>query len=215
MKHGLRAEFGFLLALLALPLLIDLAQAQDQMHSEQSASLKVIGLYTLSADNEVYSRFIRAQIALHDPANFSDEQRAQFHRLGRGDALHPFTDEDRKGWEEQLRRHMDDAAVLEVLVSNPDANFEVGAFAQPDPSRPENSWQVAWNEKFLTFDGEKLLDVSQRQTKPDAKQYRVVFVIHHWKRGLPLKSSYGELALPSMQPLPERLWRLTPYELPD
>ena len=78
----------------------------------------------------------------------------------------------------------------------------------------ERFWQVAWNEKFLTPDGEKLLELDRKRRLPDAKQYRVVFVIHSWKSGLPLRSSYGELALPSIQPLPERLWQLTPYELP-
>jgi hypothetical protein len=32
---------------------------------------------------------------------------------------------------------------------------------------------------------------------------------------LPLRSSYGELTLPSIQPLPDRLWRLAPYEIPS
>jgi len=198
-----------------LPTLIGLARAQGEMNADISPSLKVIGLYSLSADQETYSRFIREQIASLDPGNFSAEEKALFRRLGRGDALQPFTDEDRKEREDHLRHHMDDAAVLEVLVNNPDTKFDVGGFVQPDPARAERFWQVAWNEKFLTPDGEELLELDRKRKLPDAKQYRVVFVIHFWKPSLPLRSSYGELVLPSIQPLPERLWHLAPYELPS
>jgi hypothetical protein len=198
-----------------LLLLTDPAKAQNGMGSDKSPSLKIIGLYSLSADREAYTRFIRETIAFHDPANFPEEQKALFRRLGRGDSLDPFTDDDRQEWEDHLRHHMDDAAVIEVLVNNPDMKFDVGGFVQPDPSQPQGSWQVAWNEKFLTPDGEKLLELDRKSKLPDAKQYRVVFVIHFWKPELPLRSSYGELALPSIQPLPERLWRLAPYELPN
>ena len=184
------------------------------MNADNSPSLKVVGLYFLSADKEAYSRFIREQIASHDPANFSEEEKALFRKLGRGDSLHPFTDDDRKEWEDHLRHHMDEAAVFEVMVTNPDASFDVGKFVQPDPAKSEGFWQVAWNEKFLAPDGESLIELNRTQKLPGASQYRVVFVIHFWKPNLPLRSSYGELALPAQQPLPERLWRLTPYELP-
>lgn len=146
--------------LFALPLVIGLAQAQDRMNTDKSPSLKVVGLYSLSADKEAYSRFIRETITFHDPANFSEEQKALFRRLGRGDSLHPFTDDDRKEWEDHLRSHMDEAAVLEVLVTTPDASFDIGKFFQPDPAQSENLWQAAWNEKFLTPDGETLISIS-------------------------------------------------------
>ncbi|WP_424596366.1 hypothetical protein [Bradyrhizobium sp.] len=191
------------------------AQAQRGMLVPGFPSLDVVGFYSLSADREAYARFIQRQIAFHDPANFPDQQRALFRRLGRGDSLNPFTDDDRREWEENFRHHMDDAAVFEVLVKNPDAVFDVGGFLQPDPSQPEGHWQVAWNEKFLSLDGEAVLKPERGRRLPDAEQFRVVFVIHFWKPNLPLRSSYGELALPPVQPLPERLWRLAPYELPD
>ena len=183
------------------------------MEADKSPSLKVIGLYSLSADKEAYSRFIREKIAFHDPANFSEDVKEKLRRLGRDPQ--PYTDADRQEEEEDLRYHMDEAAVLEVMVTNPDASFDIGKFVQPDPAQSENFWQVAWNEKFLTPDGEKLIDLSRTKKLPEASPYRVVFVIHFWKPNLPLRSSYGELALPSMQPLPERLWRLAPYELPS
>jgi len=198
--------------LFMLPLLIVRAQGQNAMNVDQSPSLKVIGLYSLSADKEAYSSFIREKIASQDPANFSEDVKEKLRRLGRDPQ--PYTDADRQEEEEDLRFHMDEAAVLEVMVSTPDASFDIGAFIQPDPAQSEKFWQVAWNEKFLTPDGETLIDLSRTQKLPEASQYRVIFVIHFWKPNLPLRSSYGELSPPSIQPLPERLWRLTPYELP-
>jgi hypothetical protein len=195
-----------------LPMLIGLARAQGAMDVDKSPSLKVIGLYSLSSDRKAYLRFIKEQIDASDPANFSEDVREKLRRLGH--EPQPYTAEDRQEKEEDLRYHMDEAAVVEVLVTNPDTHFDVGKFVQPDPARSENFWQVAWNEKFLTSDGETLIKLDRTQKLPNASQYRVVFVIHFWLPTQPLRSSYGELALPAMQPLPERLWRLAPYEVP-
>ena len=200
-------------ALFMLPMLIGVALAQGGMGVDRSPSLKVIGLYSLSMDREAYSRFIKDQIADKDPANFSEDVKEKLRRLGRDPQ--PYTAEDRQQDEEELRSHMDEAAVIEVMVTNPDAHFDVGKFIQPDPTKSENFWQVAWNEKFLTPDGETLIELDRTRKLPAASQYRIVFVIHFWKPNQPLRSSYGELALPSIQPLPDRLWRLTPYELPS
>src|SRR5690349_11671150 len=100
-----RRQIGW--SLLMLPMLFGLARAEGAMDVDISPSLKVVGLYSLSADKASYSRFIEQQIAFHDPANFSEEDKALFRRLGRGDSLHPFTDDDRKEREDHLRYHMD------------------------------------------------------------------------------------------------------------
>jgi hypothetical protein len=200
-------------ALFILPMLIGLARAQGGMDVDKALSLEVIGLYSLSMDREAYSRFIKDQIAANDPANFSEDVKEKLRRLGHNPQ--PYTAEDRQEDEKDLRFHMDKAAVIEVMVTNPDANFDVGKFIQPDPAKSENFWQVAWNEKFLTPDGETLIELGRTQKLPTASRYRIVFVIHFWNPDLPLRSSYGELALPSIKPLPGRLWRLTPYVLPS
>jgi hypothetical protein len=109
---------------------------------------------------------------------------------------------------------MNNAVMIEAVVTHPDAAFDVGAFVQPDPSQSENQWMVAWDEKFLTIDGECRI-LTHRRAIPNEERFRVVFVIHDWKPDLPLRSSYGELPLPPIQPLPERLWRLAHYEPPD
>lgn len=179
-----------------------------------SPRIEVIGLYSFIANQSDYSRFIQEQVAFRDPANLDEREKALFGGLGRGDSLRPFTDEDRLKVEKEYHDLMAEAVVVEALVTHADASFNVDAFVQQDPSQPEGRWQVAWNEKFLTVDGETLHDKQTLGEAPDEEQFRVVFVIHFWRPHLPLHSSYGELALPPIQPLPERLWRLAPYELP-
>lgn len=183
------------------------------MPASKSPPLKVIGIYSLSADWAAYSRFLRQEIDDRDASKFPDELKEFLRQVGRGDEIRPLTAEDRQEWEEYLRSYMDDVAIIEVLVTDPDVAFKVVEFVQPDPSFPENNWQVAWNEKFLTPDGETVIG-EYLCDLPDMLQYRVVFAIHSWKPDLPLRSSYGELALPKIEPLPERLWRLAPYEVP-
>jgi hypothetical protein len=178
-------------------------------------NIEVVGLYSLSANKADYARFIQESIEFLDPINLSEEEKTQFRRLGREDCLAAFTDEDRREMEAKFRSLMDEAVVVEALVSHADENFYVGDFVQPDPSRPEGQWQVAWNEKFLTADGEALLPERRSRAIPDERQFRIVFVIHFWKVDQPLHSSYGVLSLPTTQPLPERLWQLAPYERPD
>ncbi|WP_143099482.1 hypothetical protein [Bradyrhizobium sp. cf659] len=191
------------------------ARGQTDVTPDKSPSLNIIGAYSFSADKAAYARFIRETIDANDPPNFSEELKAFLRKVGRGDEIRPLTDEARQEWEDDLRHHMDDAAVFEVQVTNPDARFSISDFVQADPSRPKEQWQVAWDETFLTTDGGTVIHIDRGHRLPEAKQYRVVFVIHFWKPGLPLSSSYGELQPPPVQPLPERLWRLAPYDLPN
>jgi hypothetical protein len=70
---------------------------------------------------------------------------------------------------------------------------------------------VAWLEKFLTSDGERLLGEFKLNELPKERTYRVVFYIHFWNPEQPLLSSYGPLELPPVTPMPTRLWRLARY----
>jgi hypothetical protein len=210
--HVVTDVISRLLYVVILLLTLIPASAQNGASVDKSPSFKVVGFYSLSADKAAYSRFIQSEIDSYDPANFSEETKEKLRRLGRDPQ--PYTDEDRREEEEELRSYMDDAAAFEVMVTKPDASFDIGKFVQPEPSLSEGFWQVASNERFLTPDGETLINLDRAQKLPDAPQYRIVFVIHFWKAGLPLRYSDEELVLPTQQPLPDRLWRLAPYRIP-
>jgi len=159
-------------------------------HSE---IIRVLGLYSPAANDVEYERFIRHRMSWL----IGDE----------------FTPEDRIEAEAELREALSTAVVVDALVRNLDERFDVIDFVQADPSKPESEWQVAWNETYLTADGNKILDERFPDRLPTIAEFRIVFVIHLWKPSLPLMSSYGELSVPPIQPQPERLWRLVPYQL--
>ena len=187
----------------------------NDLTADKAPSLTILGVYSYSADKVAYARFIRELIDSFDPPNFSEEVKDILRHGGRGDEIVPLTPEEKQDWEDELHSHMDDAAVLEVLVENPDAGFNPHDFAQTDPTNPKDHSEMAWNEMFLTADGKTEIETDYRQRLPAANQYRVVFVIHRWEPGLPLRSSYGELQAPAVQPLSERLWRLASYDPPE
>ncbi|QIP02779.1 hypothetical protein [Bradyrhizobium symbiodeficiens] len=185
------------------------------MTADKAPSLTILGVYSYSADKVAYARFIRELIDSFDPPSFSEEVKDILRHGGRGDEIVPLTPEEKQDWEDELHSHMDDAAVLEVLLENPDAGFNPHDFAQIDPTNPKDHSEMAWNEMFLTADGETEIETDYRQRLPAANKYRVVFVIHRWETDLPLRSSYGELQAPAVQPLSERPWRLVSYDPPE
>ena len=182
---------------------------------QEPPTLEIIGVYSLTADADACRRFIIAEVNKQASAVSTEEQKAALRRMGREDLLKPYTVEEKDEMAGELYDHLADATMLEVLVGNPISNFDVWAFVQPNPAQPETLWQVAWNEKFLTVDGEALMEVGPRAKAPDAPEFRVAFIIHGWRPDLPpLRYGERELSPPAIQPLPERLWRLAPYVPP-
>jgi hypothetical protein len=103
------------------------------------------------------------------------------------------------------------AMLVEVMVINADDRFSVDDFCQPDPSLSERQWQAAWNEVFLSPDGNEVGSTGV----PHPPRFRVAFYIHFWRADLNLATSYGRLLWPKPQAIPERLWKLAPYDLTD
>lgn len=108
---------------------------------------------------------------------------------------------------EQVERHVRDelssAILFEVLVENPNYRFDVGDFSQP------GSDQVAYDEAYLSLDGELVVS---RLRAPDSELLRIAFYLHFVDPGMPLLTSYGELPVPELQKMSDRLWSLIPYE---
>ena len=132
-------------------------------------------------------------MGLYSPAaNAVEFERFVQHRMSwlTGDE---FTPEDRVDAALEIRELLSDAVVVEVLVSNADERFDLADFAQADPNQPKSEWQVAWNETYLSADGNSVLGGYPCPEAPEINEFRVVFVIHYWKSVFPLLSSYGEL----------------------
>jgi hypothetical protein len=181
--------------------------------SPKLPKIEVRGLYSPIANRAAYDKYVAEYVDSCDPRYFDDGTRALFEKYGR--SVEALTPDEREDLASQIERTLSDAVYVEALVSNADDRFDPGDFGQPDPNLPAGHGQVAWNETYLTEDGESVIAGYPRPEIPKLDRYRVVFVIHSWKARLPLESSYGPLACPEIQPLPDRLWRLVPYETVD
>jgi len=163
--------------------------------------ITVIGVYSPKASPERLEQFIREYLSRTKETLAAMGTKA--------------SDSDKR-WAEmagELRSALRSAVLVEALVENRDDRFNPGDFVQPDPEQPKGQGQVAWEEVFLTQDGEK---ARQRETGlSEDRTFRIAFYIHLWKHGQPLLSSYGPLHYPQLTPVPARLWRLAPYALVD
>jgi hypothetical protein len=182
---------------------------------DNAPSLKVLGLYSPKACEADFKSFVDQYVAKSDPANFDQETKDFFKRFGRDIELMPFDDANRANLREEIEDELGSAAYLEVLVSYPDERFDIIRFVQQDSSAAPGFGQVAWNETYLSEDGSELISGYPSKEIPKLSRFRVVFVIHSWQEGQTLYSPYGELAYPEMEQLPERIWRLAPYERLD
>ena len=90
-----------------------------------------------------------------------------------------------------------------MLVENVDERFDIGDFGQ------RHLDQAAYDEAFLTLDGESVLS---RLSAPEESTLRVTFFLHFFDPAQPLTTSYGEMEMPEVQIMPERLKSLLPYE---
>jgi hypothetical protein len=120
----------------------------------------------------------------------------------------------RREAERQCREQLESTVLIEVLIRNRDKRFNVGDFSQPQDGVPQENWQAAWAEAYLSEDGERLL-VERWGDPPRVTTFRVAFFIHYWNSAKPLLTSYGDVTCPAVKKMPKRLRKLVPYEPVD
>lgn len=104
--------------------------------------------------------------------------------------------------------------LVEVRVFASPENIEVSEFTQEDPSLSRDSWQVAYDEKYLNTDGNEV--IGDWMTKPpDSEETRLAFFLHYIHFDRPLLTPYGSYELPPPTPMPERLKGMIEYEEVD
>ncbi len=130
------------------------------------------------------------------------------------------------GNEEQCRDHFSSVVLIEAVVLNCDSGFSLDKFKQPRPMipnlgihphpnglhgiPPEGSFQAPWDEGLMSADGKQLMARSLGCVKGQGK-VRFAFYLHYWDEAFPLEWTYGAVACPAPQTMPERLKRLMPY----
>ena len=102
-------------------------------------------------------------------------------------------------------------ALIEVEVSGADERFDVGDFTQEMEFAEEETWQVAYDEAFLSPDGLSLVrrDIGCADAVSGG---RICFYFHLYDPGRPMLWTYGEFTCPTPVPIPEHLAGLVPYE---
>ena len=66
-----------------------------------------------------------------------------------------------------------DIFVVEIEIEQPDALFDPGQFTQEESGRPPDSWQVAYDEKYLDFEG-----LSAQPKPAPGDRIRIAFFFH-------------------------------------
>jgi hypothetical protein len=108
--------------------------------------------------------------------------------------------------EEHVRSEIFAVVLFELLVRERDGSFSVDHFGQ------EGSDQAAYCEVFLSEDGESV--ISDDRIPPN-EPLRMAFFLHYVDSAKPLRTSYGAVAIPTIQPMAARLKSLAPYEPVD
>jgi hypothetical protein len=116
--------------------------------------------------------------------------------------------------ERRCREQLASTVLIGLDVRDRDDRFDVAQFTQPQATTRQDSRQSAWAEVYLSPDGETRLETLWPDP-PRESEFRVAFFLHFWNPSLPLMTSYGELQCPQVEPMPERLLRLVPYQLLD
>lgn len=137
-----------------------------------------------------------------------DEAITQRHGLV---ALDP--DPARRAWADfEARQRLRSIVVVEMLIAGHDRQMYMGDFGQSATGALGDDDAVAYDEVFLSPDGEERVADFLDQVK--TADVRVAFFLHDYRAGLPILTSYGPAEAPMLTPMPARLRRLISYRLP-
>jgi len=99
-----------------------------------------------------------------------------------------------------------DVHLIELFLDIPPSEVNVSTFTQKDDSLPEDCWQVAYDEHYLCKDGVTVIGRFGDQFSL-SKEFttRIAFFLYFLNFDKPLTTQFGEIALSSPKPMPERL----------
>jgi hypothetical protein len=116
------------------------------------------------------------------------------------------TAEEQTRAEQLTRAELDRTVLFEVSVENRDDRFSVDHFGQ------SGSDQAAYMERYLSPDGLKVIGKWSQYNVPSVEPLRMIFYLHFVDPSLPLRTSYGDHAIPALTPMPLHLRLLAGYD---
>lgn len=141
--------------------------------------IQILGVYKLELTDELFEEAFETK---YGGIPLSESEQAQVKRL--------------------IFEELSSVVLLDILVSNPDEQFDLSDFGQP------GSDQAPYDEAYLSLDGRSIISHFE---PPKGDSFRVAFFLHFFDPNKPLKTSYGDVVIPTIQPMPEHLRELMPY----
>jgi hypothetical protein len=107
--------------------------------------------------------------------------------------------------------HLKDLVLIEAQVEGADDKFSLADMGQNVVLEgfPEH-FQCAYDEALLSADGNSVIKRDINCVKGTGP-LRFAFYLHFYDLSRPLQWSYGEIECPPVEPVPERLKKLVPY----
>ena len=112
--------------------------------------------------------------------------------------------------DEETKEHFDKLVLIEAVADGIDGELDLVELGQSVMFDDSESFQCAYDEALLSTDGEVLIQRvigCVNGTGP----LRFAFYLHFYDSEKPLHWSHGEMDCPPIQPVPDRLKRLVPY----
>jgi hypothetical protein len=106
---------------------------------------------------------------------------------------------------ERIRDLLANLVLIEALVLHQDGRFDAGDFNQ------KGSDLVAYDEVYLDPAGETV-EVETPFEPPEGDRLRIAFFLHGFAEGVPLETSYGDVELPAVTDIPDRLRKIVAYD---
>ena len=101
--------------------------------------------------------------------------------------------------------HYKDVYIVEMSIDESPSLIDFSLFYCIDSKRPESEWQTAFNEYFLSLDGECIISDGINRYNIPGNTSRVIFGLYAEDLNVPLSTPYGHFNLSSPKGLPHRL----------
>ena len=103
--------------------------------------------------------------------------------------------------------------LVELRIGLLPQNVDVSSFTQKNDALPESSWQVAYDEYFLSHDGMQIINpLLDNDTLKSCTNTRIAFFMYFIDFNKPLSSKHGEVLLTKPLDMPARLSEIIIYE---
>ena len=116
--------------------------------------------------------------------------------------------------DEETREHFEGLVLIEAVVDGIESDLQLIEMGQTFRSGDYETFMCAYDEALLSPDGDTLIERGM-DCVPGTGTLRFAFYLHCFDPSQPLSWSYGKVECPPVQPAPERLMALVPYNATD